>query len=268
MRNISSYEGQVKRKQLVVKRKKRRVKRIRLLLILTILIVSSVFVISSKFKSCVYNKKNKYICNYISNDVPEININDPLYDKTIVVDAGHGGKDPGAIGASGGVYESEINLQMANILANELKKKGANVVMTRTDESTKLLGETNKLSMDERERVIVNANADMVISLHQNYNENSNKIKGVQILLRQDSDIAFASKLQQKFNSELNVNLNYIQDKYTLLEFGNQPSFIIECGFLSNPEEEIHLQSYDYQKKIIDILINELDNYWGNENND
>lgn len=186
----------------------------------------------------------------------------PLRGKILVIDAGHGGVDPGSIGVFEGIKESELNLQIAKTLEAELEKLGATIIMTRTEDVTRQLGDLKKLTMAERKEIIENAEADMLISVHQNFNEDSDKVRGVQVLLRHDQDLNFATKLQNEFNSNFETQLYCLQDNYEVLSFGQQPSFIIECGFLSNAQDERLLQDTEYQQDIVKTLVNEVTNYW------
>jgi len=185
-----------------------------------------------------------------------------LSGKTIVVDAGHGGADPGTHGVSTGILECDINMEIANILAEELEKNGVNVVMTRTDSNTLGLGTTKKLSFKERKAIIQKANPDMVISVHQNSYEDDSSIYGGQVLIRRDEDMALAEQLQNSLNTMTNSSKNYIQGKYEILKYVDKPGFIVECGFLSNLKEEQLLQTKDYQEKIVQLLLDNLNTYW------
>lgn len=258
LKSTWNCEDNIKQNSYENKRKKQRINQIQIAIIFTIWTFCFVMGLLSNFHSTAKKSKSNHTYKTVQNNDLQINNNKPLHQKTIVVDAGHGGSDSGTIGVSSGIYESEINLQIANLLSEELKRNGATVIMTRTEETTKSFELTDNLSMDEREKIIENARADMLISIHQNFNEQSQNIKGVQILIRNDRDIDFASKLQKVFNEVFKVNLNYLQGKYLLLSFGNQPSLIVECGFLSNPEEEMLLQNLEHQQKIVEILTKEI----------
>ncbi|WMJ24219.1 N-acetylmuramoyl-L-alanine amidase [Paludicola sp. MB14-C6] len=192
--------------------------------------------------------------------------NAPLSGKRIVVDAGHGGKDPGTISPNNKTYEANLNLMIAYKLKDALEKMGVEVIMTRTKEITQKLGTNTKLELENRGNMIEKANADMVLSVHQNFNEDNSQISGVQIICRTEQSVALADFLQKAFNKELNKRLNYIKDKYILLAYGQQPSVIVECGFLSNPQEEQLLTTDKYQQRLIDILIKQVKLYFQQDN--
>ena len=208
--------------------------------------------------------KVKNIEDIKSNDNSKsINLDDlPLADKVVVVDAGHGGADPGTMGPITGVYEADINLKMSYMLKSELEELGADVIMTRTEQSTEELGTIEQMQIEERGKIIEDGNPDMVLSIHQNFNEDSNKIRGAQILYREKDSLKLAANLQDAFNNELNTKLNYLMGRYHLLKFGDQPSVIVECGFLSNPEEEKLLATDEYQKRIVGVIVKTVVDYY------
>lgn len=233
--------------------------------------VASSFHKENFVKAQVSNNVNKVEVKEASNNTSIPTSNDTtkeaspyanLSGKVIVVDAGHGGADPGTHGTSSGVLECDINLEIANKLAEELKNNGANVIMTRTDSNTLELGTTKKLTFKERKSIIQNANPDMVISVHQNYYEDDSSICGGQVLIRREEDVVLAEQLQDSINKMSSSSKNYIQGKYEILKYVDKPGFIIECGFLSNKEEEWLLQTQDYQEKIVQLLLENLNTYW------
>jgi N-acetylmuramoyl-L-alanine amidase len=210
------------------------------------------------------NISNNTNTNVTSNDntTKEVSPYANLSGKVIVVDAGHGGADPGTHGSNTGIFECDINLQIANRLSEALKKNGVTVVMTRTDSNTKELGTSKKLTFKERKAIIENANPDMVISVHQNFFKGDSSICGGQVLIRRKEDSTFAEQLQDSVNKVTNSSKNFIQGKYEILKYVDKPGFIIECGFLSNKEEERLLQTQDYQDKIVQVLLENLNTYW------
>lgn len=173
--------------------------------------------------------------------------------KTIVIDAGHGGFDGGTVGPKTGCYEKDINLQITKKLKKELEKAGYNIILTRKKEDA--IGNTKEADMEERKQIINDAKADLFISIHQNYNEDSSAIKGAQILYFDEESKTFAENMQKSFNEHLNTKLNTIQSNYIVLEGCKQPSIIVECGFLSNEEDERLLQTDEYQKEIVKVIV-------------
>lgn len=232
----------------------------------------------TKLSISLNNNVNENVSSNIANDVNNNQIEDTTVNKTtetyaypnlagkvIVVDAGHGGKDPGTQGARTGILECDISLDIANRLAAELKNNNVNVIMTRTDSSTLELGTSKKLTFEERKTIIQNANPDMVISVHENFFEDNSTIRGAGILIRRTEDRALAEQFQDSINKELGTSRKYIQGKYKILKYVEKPGFIIECGFLSNSEDERLLQTQDYQDKIVQLLLENLNTYWNQD---
>ncbi|MGI6010756.1 MAG: N-acetylmuramoyl-L-alanine amidase [Ruminococcus sp.] len=181
-------------------------------------------------------------------------------EQTVVVDAGHGGRDPGKVGA-GDVLEKEINLEIALKLKERLEKRGIQVIMTRT-EDVMLCEEdsSNKKAQDLKNRcgIIDESGADCAVSIHQNsYSDES--VKGPQVFYYQNSDSgrelaetlqeALVSRLAPESSREARGN-----ETYYMLRKTKTPVVIVECGFLSNPEEAGRLCEEKYQEQIADAV--------------
>lgn len=174
----------------------------------------------------------------------------------VVVDAGHGGDDPGKIGTAG-TLEKEINLAIAKRLEALLKQADVAVVMTRTD-SNGLYDEnaSGKKVQDMKRRVSVmeEAKADLAVSIHQNSYPDP-AIKGAQVFYYTSSveGKQLAECLQERLVKGLDPQ-NHRQakanDSYYLLKKTACPIVIVECGFLSNPQEEALLTDSIYQERV------------------
>lgn len=173
----------------------------------------------------------------------------------VVIDPGHGGKDPGKVGVTG-VLEKEINLQIAKKLQLLLEAEDVTVVLTREDD-TGLYQESdrNKKVADMRARcaLITDTQPDVVVSIHQNsYHEES--VKGGQCFYHASSKEAeeLAELIQEQFREMDESNKRQIQanKSYYLLKKTTAPTVIVECGFLSNREEEGKLTQEDYQEQL------------------
>lgn len=182
----------------------------------------------------------------------------------IVIDAGHGGADPGKVGPSG-VLEKEINLSIALKLAERLEKDGIRVVMTR-ETDTGLYGDNaqnkKREDMEERVRMIAEADPECVISIHQN-SFPQESCKGAQMFYYKDSEQSksLAEKLQSAFAEVLrdgNTRQAKANGDYYLLRKTECPIVIAECGFLSNPTEEALLVTGEYQEKVAEALYQGL----------
>lgn len=180
----------------------------------------------------------------------------------IVIDAGHGGIDGGATSCTG-VLESMINLDIALRINDLFCLLGYDTVMIRkTDESIYTEGSTiaaQKLSdLKERVRITSETENAVLISIHQNTFSDS-RYHGAQVFFAPtlDSD-QLAKRLQQDLIACLDPDSNRKikkADNVYFLQHISCPGVLIECGFLSNPEEEAKLRSEDYQKKLAAVIV-------------
>ena len=175
---------------------------------------------------------------------------------TIVVDAGHGGFDPGTFGVKTNVPEMDINLAIALRLQKALEKKGFTVIMTRKDENA--IATTKDADMQRRADIIGGEDVDLAVSIHQNWYENSSA-KGPQVFYYPGSTQgeALAKLIQSSLNNDLSIDQprDAIAANYLVLRAGNAPAVTVECGFLSNPEDERSLQDTDYQQTVTDSIV-------------
>ena len=180
----------------------------------------------------------------------------------IVIDAGHGGIDGGATSCTG-VLESMINLDIALRINDLFCLLGYDTVMIRkTDESIYTEGSTiaaQKLSdLKERVRITSETENAVLISIHQNTFSDS-RYHGAQVFYAPtlESD-QLAKRLQQDLIACLDPNSNRQikkADNVYFLQHISCPGVLIECGFISNPEEEAKLRSEDYQKKLAAVIV-------------
>lgn len=177
------------------------------------------------------------------------------YKLTIVLDAGHGGVDGGSTGVSTGITESEINLTYTNKIEKYLKSCGINVVQTRTtlnglydyyDKDFKLR------DMEKRKEIIKKANPELVISLHMNKFADKSQ-NGSQVFFGENNKNS--ENLANAIRDELVKNFANAREltlygDYYITECTNKPTVIVECGFLSNKQEELNLINENYQNKM------------------
>jgi N-acetylmuramoyl-L-alanine amidase len=178
---------------------------------------------------------------------------DPI---VIVIDAGHGGRDPGKVGVNGAL-EKDINLSLAFKLKKFLELKGIKVVMTREND-VGLYSETdsNKKNADLKERIniIQKSNADFAISIHQNSFEQE-EIKGAQVFYHEGSKEGkeMALIIQEQIKETIkdgNHRKAKSNNNYYMLKNTECPLVIVECGYMSNRKEAELLTSEDYQLKM------------------
>lgn len=178
----------------------------------------------------------------------------PKIGYTVVIDAGHGGRDNGVSGANGS-KEAALNLDVAKKLERYLVRSGITVVMTRTN-GNGLYGLATKnfktKDMLARETIIKEASPDLVLSIHMNAFPQSNQ-RGAQVFYRGSNSESV--RLAGIIQSMLAKNIEHCDRKqmagdYYILNSTNDPAVLIECGFLSNPGDEQLLMSDGYQEKI------------------
>ena len=189
---------------------------------------------------------------------------------TIVIDAGHGGIDGGATSCTG-VLESHINLQIALRLEDMLHLLGYDTVMIRrTDESIYTEGNTiasQKVSdLKERVRITNETPGGILISLHQNTYSDS-RYRGAQVFYTND---AYSKKLAQTVQQNLVTVLNPSSQRKSkpakgvyLMEHITCPGVLIECGFLTNPEEEVLLRNAEYQTNLCAVIAATVSSHIG-----
>lgn len=179
----------------------------------------------------------------------------------IIIDAGHGGVDGGATSCSG-VLESSINLEISNRLNDLIHLLGYETKMIRTsDISIHTHGDTiaaKKVSdLKERVRLVNETDNGVLISIHQNYFQEG-RYAGAQVFYGQtEGSKLLAKSIQDNFKKTLNVGSNRIEKKASgiyLMEHIACTGVLIECGFLSNPEEEAKLRDPDYQKLLCCVI--------------
>lgn len=222
-----------------------------------------------------------------------------LPSRRIVIDAGHGGKDPGAIGPSG-LQEKDVVLSMALLLAEEVKSKlGWEVVLTRNDDTF--------IPLEERTAIANKVGADLFVSLHVNASANaaahgietyylnfSKNEKAAAVAARENGttlravsdleqilfDLMAHSKIQESSRLASDIqnaliagiskefgevkNLGVKQGPFYVLLGANMPSVLVEAAFVSNPGEETRLATRQYQKETTRAIIDGLRAYVGN----
>lgn len=198
-------------------------------------------------------------------------MNTNIGSKKILIDSGHGGMD-GGTSSKNGTVEKNINLSIAIKLKESLQKAGYDVVMTREEDSLLYLGSgtiREKYTEDLKNRCELkkSSKCDMFISIHLNYFTQS-KYYGAQVWYSDYKDSSIlAGTIQKNFRIDLDPNNKRVQkpakNAYKILrENDNIPSVIVECGFLSNHEEEQKLKSNEYQQKIADSISKSVGEFY------
>ena len=186
---------------------------------------------------------------------------------TIVLDPGHGGDDPGMIGSSG-INEKVLNLVYAKKVKALLEEQGYRVVMTReTEDGLYDAHESNKKAQDMQRRVAIIAETKplLTVSIHQNcYPDPS--VSGPQVFYFEHSveGERLAACIQEAMNTELNIarpRVHKGNTSYYILKRSGSVTVIVECGFLSCPQEEAKLQEETYQDQVARAICDGIMNY-------
>ena len=175
----------------------------------------------------------------------------------IVIDAGHGGRDPGAV--AGDICEKEINLDIAKRLEKILKQKGYRVIMTRTKDTNlvdwKDNGSYQRASLWQRAQLSKEKNAQLLISIHCNSDRNK-EFFGSQTFYHPESDSG--RRLAQSIQGELiqvrNTRRQALPGNYYLLNNTSCITVIVELGYLSNAKDRSMLCIADFQHKFAQAI--------------
>ena len=173
-------------------------------------------------------------------------------DFTVVIDAGHGGIDGGVV--ANGVKESDLNLQYSKTLGEYFAQRGFNVVYTRTTTDGLYGLATNGFKMRDmlkRKEIINNAQPNLVLSVHMNRFSQSTR-SGPQVFFQEDSELGrqLAGSLQRVFNTFTGNRHEAIAGDFFICRESPATAVIVECGFLSNAEEALRLQTREYREEL------------------
>lgn len=179
----------------------------------------------------------------------------------IIIDAGHGGEDGGAVSCTG-VPESGINLQIALRLDDLLHLMGHETVMVRTTDISvytegETLGQKKASDLKARAKLVNETENAVLVSIHQNTYSGA-QYSGAQVFYaKTEGSEALAKQLQSAFVQTVNPGSKRQAKKITglyLFEHITRPGILVECGFLTNAEEEAKLRSDAYQKKLCCVI--------------
>lgn len=185
----------------------------------------------------------------------------PITNKTIILDAGHGGIDPGALAEDKDTAEKEVNLSITLRLRELIESSGGLVILTREDDSSLYSESGNKTTrqkynenLKNRKKIINESKSDMFVSIHLNKFKQS-EYYGAQTFYPKGKDDSkelskyIQAELKRVVDKTNNREIKPTQDIYLLKE-NEIPSVLIECGFLSNDKEAKLLADKEYQEKI------------------
>lgn len=187
-----------------------------------------------------------------------------IKDKIITLDPGHGGSDPGAIGASG-LKEKQITLEISMRVKELLEKEGAKVFMTRTtDKDVYAPNASDRAELQARVNVAEKHNSDLFLSLHINSSVNKS-VGGFSSYYypKTDNDLKIAKAIQDKFAKNFGVdNLGVRQANFYVVKRCSMPATLLEMCFISNPKEEKLMKSKWFQKKTARLIVEGVENYF------
>lgn len=205
------------------------------------------------------------ICLNFSNRSITVFSSKPLC--TVVLDAGHGDPDGGAVGVNG-TLEKDINLSIILKVREILENCGIKVIMTRTDDNgiynsdAKTIHEKKVSDMRKRESIINNSNADLFLSVHMNsFTDTSSS--GLHVFYSRNHPEAepLAIALQDTIAEITGAKTHAVKmasESLYLMKKPVPPAILVECGFISNPKEEALLNDELYQSKIAFAIANSV----------
>ena len=169
--------------------------------------------------------------------------------KKVVLDPGHGGSDSGAVG--GGLYEKNLNLEVAKLVAEKLTKKNVYVYMTRSKDTT--------VSLEDRTNYSNEINPDIYVSIHTNSTVQEDSY-GVETHYYKDDSYSLAQLIHSKFASAKNLkkwetkDRGVIKSRFYVINHTEAPSILIEMGFISNTQEREKLFTKERQEQIANSI--------------
>lgn len=201
-------------------------------------------------------------------------VSTPVTNKVIIVDAGHGTPDEGAESLNG-ITEAEINLKIALKLQNLLEQSGCTVILTRSDGNeiydvgSDSIREKKISDVKNRVKIGNESSADIFVSIHLNKIPEQ-QYYGWQTFYKKGSEESklLATEIQNNLNDAIqkeNKRIPAMLNSVYIMKNVEIPITIVECGFLSNPEEEELLQTDEYQNKLAWGIYNGINNYFYNE---
>lgn len=197
-------------------------------------------------------------------EVKVYDFNTGLAGKTILLDPGHGGSDPGASGPAG-VREKDVNFGVAQKVEKILKDAGAKVIMTRnSDRDVYGPNASDRQELQARVDVALKSRADAFVSIHSN-SFTSPSAHGTQTFYYEKTkyDRMLAQQLQAGLVSHGGLaNRGATEANFYVVKRAPMPAALVELAFISNPEEERLLGSYDFQQKLAEGICEGLSNYF------
>jgi len=201
------------------------------------------------------------------------NVLEKTTQRTVIVDAGHGGEDPGKVSSYSDLKEKDLNLAIAFKLKHILENNGYNVIMTREEdkltyeEGTTNIYDKRKQDLTRRKKIMDESGADIVVSIHMN-SFTDPIYYGAQTFYPPNSEesLRLATCIQNSLRENVdksNKRQPQLKDP-TIVILSNlkTPTTIVECGFLSNAAEEKKLGTEEYQQKLAEAIFKGIEAYF------
>ena len=220
-----------------------------------------------KFKAVIFVVLSMFVISLFYSHIVTLSVS-KLNGITIVLDAGHGGRDGGSVGVNGTI-EKKINLEYVMLLKDKLVENGYKVALTRKNDDglySEFAKNKKTSDMNARFEIIKKANPNLVISIHMN-SFSSSKAKGAMTYYRSGDKASkqCADLIQKSISTYCGVkNTSSKVGDYYMLNCSYYTSVLIECGFISNSEEEKLLNSEEYKKLMINSIYKGILLYFGN----
>ena len=211
--------------------------------------------------------------NFEPDDAKAVTSDDQSVHKTVIVDPGHGGEDPGAVSDYSGIKEKDINLSVALKLRDMLQKEGFKVIMTREEDKLEYSSETRNIIQKRKEdllrrkKIMDESGADIVVSIHLNKFPET-QYYGAQTFFPPDSAesqklaISIQKALREMVDPNNKREALVKKEPIIILKNLKTTTVIVECGFLSNPDEEKKLGTDEYQEKLAQAIKEGIKNYF------
>ncbi len=199
--------------------------------------------------------------------------------KVMVIDPGHGGMDGGASSESG-IQEKNINLEIAKELRKEAEKYGFRVVMTREediglyDENNSVIRSKKIQDLKGRKKIIDEVKPDLTVSIHLNSFKEDKRVRGAQVFYPKYADeqmVAASGKaIAESVQKALEASIDDGKERFAmakndiyLFKDVYTPIILVECGFLSNFDDEKNLKAPAFQQKIARSIMGGIAKYYG-----
>ncbi len=240
--------------------------------VLVLCLVPLIYQISSSSAAVRNNAVSSRAAAVINQKKTTVSSSSSGLSKTVIIDPGHGGADPGAIGV-GGVYEKTLNLEIGLKLRSAFQKAGYKVIMTRSDDRSiysagNLTLATQKNSdLNNRVAIIQSHPNAFFISIHQNESDDST-YSGTQVYYsaNKPGSETLAELIQSQIEQDLEPNNKrqiHTQEDLRVLKDATIPAVLVECGFISNASDAAELQNGTYQDRLVADITKAAETFYG-----